>query len=65
VKVTALENKPKPKRQPGTLKGVLPESPDSAFFDPLPEDELKLWEEGYEGDPLNESSKERPRGASS
>jgi prevent-host-death family protein len=65
VKVTAIESKPKPKRQPGTLKGVLPEIPDSAFFDPLPEDELKLWEEGYEGDPLNEPSKERPRGASS
>ena len=33
---------PKPRRVPGTLKGQIkvPES----FFDPLPEDELKLWE---------------------
>jgi prevent-host-death family protein len=35
---------PKPRRVPGTLKGRL-EVPDS-FFDPLPEDELKLWEGG-------------------
>jgi prevent-host-death family protein len=34
----------KPKRVPGTLKGklVVPES----FFDPLPEEELRLWEGG-------------------
>jgi prevent-host-death family protein len=43
----------KQKRQPGMLKGLLPEVPDSVFFEPLPEDELKLWEEGHEGDPLN------------
>lgn len=35
---------PVPRRRPGTLKGRL-EVPDS-FFDPLPEDELKLWEGG-------------------
>jgi prevent-host-death family protein len=35
---------PRPRRVPGTLKGRL-EVPDS-FFDPLPEDELKLWEGG-------------------
>ena len=35
---------PRPKRVPGTLKGKL-EVPDS-FFDPLPEDELRLWEGG-------------------
>ena len=35
---------PQPRRVPGTLKGRL-EVPDS-FFDPLPEDELKLWEGG-------------------
>lgn len=40
VPVTA----PTPQRRPGTLKGRL-EVPDS-FFDPLPEDELKLWEGG-------------------
>ena len=34
--------KPQGKRRPGTLKGKIT-IPDS-FFDPLPEDELKLWE---------------------
>ena len=33
---------PKPRRIPGTLKGQI-EVPDS-FFDPLPEEELRLWE---------------------
>ncbi len=37
----------KPKRQPGMLKGVIPEPPDSVFFDPRPEEELKPWEEDY------------------
>ncbi|MDZ4789886.1 MAG: type II toxin-antitoxin system prevent-host-death family antitoxin [Hyphomicrobiales bacterium] len=41
-------------RRPGAYKDELPEFPDSFFFDPLPDDELKLWEEGYEGDPLNQ-----------
>jgi antitoxin (DNA-binding transcriptional repressor) of toxin-antitoxin stability system len=54
VKLTVAGGKPKTRRQPGMLKGVIPEFPDSFFFDPLPEDELKRWEEGYEGDPLNE-----------
>ena len=35
---------PQPRRIPGTLKGQI-EVPDS-FLDPLPEDELKLWEGG-------------------
>lgn len=35
---------PKPKRQFGSLKGKLV-VPDS-FFDPLPEEELRLWEGG-------------------
>ena len=35
---------PRPKRIPGTLKGLI-EVP-ASFFDPLPEDELKLWEGG-------------------
>lgn len=40
----------KPRRQPGRLKEwVIPES----FFDPLPEEELKLWEDGSPDDPLN------------
>ena len=35
---------PKGQRQFGTLKGVI--ELDDKFFDPLPEDELKLWEGG-------------------
>jgi antitoxin (DNA-binding transcriptional repressor) of toxin-antitoxin stability system len=34
------------KRRPsfGMLKGKVPNLPDSFFFDPLPEEELRLWE---------------------
>jgi prevent-host-death family protein len=39
----------KRKRAPGRLKGLV-NIPDSFFFDPLPEDELKLWE-GSDDDP--------------
>ncbi len=35
--------KPRGKRQPGILKGKV-SFPDSFFFDPLPEEELRLWE---------------------
>jgi len=42
--------KRKGKRVPGRLKGKL-NIPDSFFFDPLPEEELKLWE-GSDDDPL-------------
>ena len=35
--------KPRSKRRPGILKGKI-FVPDSALFDPLPEEELKLWE---------------------
>lgn len=30
----------------GSFAGSFPTPPDSAFFDPLPEDELRLWEGG-------------------
>ena len=40
----------KGKRVPGLLKGKV-SLPDSFFFDPLPEEELKLWE-GSDDDPL-------------
>ena len=33
-------------RQPGSMKHLRGKIPDSAFFEPLPEDELKLWEGG-------------------
>lgn len=32
----------KPKRQPGRLKGQIPELPDS-YFDPLTDEELREW----------------------
>ena len=37
-----VRSKPVGKRQPGILKGKIT-VPDS-FFDPLPEEELRLWE---------------------
>ena len=40
----------KPRRQPGRLKGLITD----AFFEPLPPEEVRLWEEGWPGDPLNE-----------
>jgi prevent-host-death family protein len=37
----------------GCLKGKIPPIPDAFFFDPLPEEELRLWEgEGTNEDPL-------------
>jgi antitoxin (DNA-binding transcriptional repressor) of toxin-antitoxin stability system len=33
---------PKPKRQPGTLKGKIDLGPE--FFEPMPDEELDLWE---------------------
>ena len=35
---------PKGKRQPDTMKGLI--SIDERFFEPLPEEELRLWEGG-------------------
>lgn len=51
ARLVPLKPEQKPRRQPGLLKGWV--IPDSAF-DPLPEEELKLWEEGSPTDPLNE-----------
>jgi prevent-host-death family protein len=42
--------KAKPKRNFGAMKGKWPELPDAFFFEPLPEEELRLWE-GANGDP--------------
>jgi hypothetical protein len=43
---------PKPKRQPGALQGqiVIHDS----FWEPMTDEELALWEEGHEGDPLRQ-----------
>jgi prevent-host-death family protein len=48
AKLTAVTAR-KGKRVPGRLKGKL-NIPDSFFFDPLPEEELRLWE-GADDDP--------------
>ena len=47
--VVRLQPVVNPKRRPqfGALKGKL-DIPDSFFFDPLPQDELRLWEGGGE-----------------
>jgi len=50
VKLTPVV-KPAPKRQFGSMKGLLPDIPDAFFFDPLPEEELKLYEGGDDEDP--------------
>ncbi|MCY4074861.1 MAG: type II toxin-antitoxin system prevent-host-death family antitoxin [Acidobacteria bacterium] len=42
--VIARRGQPRGKRQPDVLKGKIAIT--DAFFDPLPEDELKLWEGG-------------------
>ena len=53
ARLVPLKTVDKPRRQPGLLKGW--DIPDSAFFDPLPDEELKLWNEGSPTDPLNET----------
>jgi prevent-host-death family protein len=54
VRVTAVEKAQSKKgRRPGAYKDELPEFPDSFFFEPLDEEELRLWEgEGHDADPL-------------
>lgn len=44
VKLVPVEDKPIPKRKFGSLKDKI--VLDDSFFDPLPEDELRLWEGG-------------------
>lgn len=51
ARLVPLKVEEKPHRQPGLLKGM---RITDAFFEPLPPEELKLWEEGWPGDPLNE-----------
>ena len=52
ARLVPLATADKPRRQPGLLKGW--DIPDSAFFESLPDEELKLWNEGSSTDPLNE-----------
>lgn len=49
VKLTPI-GKRAPKRQFGSMKGLY-DLPDAFFFDPLPEDELKLYEGADDEDP--------------
>ncbi|HET8726030.1 MAG TPA: type II toxin-antitoxin system Phd/YefM family antitoxin [Alphaproteobacteria bacterium] len=43
ARLVPINPKPKPKRQFGSLKGII--EVDDSFFDPLPEDELAAWEQ--------------------
>ena len=43
AKLVPIAPEPLPRRQPGRLKGLI-KYDDASFFDPLPEDELRLWE---------------------
>jgi antitoxin (DNA-binding transcriptional repressor) of toxin-antitoxin stability system len=43
ARLTAVQPR-KPKLTFGMLKGKMPKLPDEFFFDPLPEEELRLWE---------------------
>jgi len=45
AKIVPIQPAPKPKkrRQPGALKGKISIGPE--FFEPLPEDELKAWDQ--------------------
>ena len=45
VKLTPVATQA-PRRKFGAMKGKWPDIPDSFWFDPLPEEELKLWEGG-------------------
>jgi prevent-host-death family protein len=51
ARLVPLATADKPRRQPGRLKGM---RLTQAFFDPLPEEELRLWEEGHPDDPLSQ-----------
>jgi prevent-host-death family protein len=50
VKLTPV-GKPAIRRRFGSMKGLLPNLPDAFFFDPLPEEELRLWEGADDEDP--------------
>lgn len=51
VKLTPVASARK-KRIPGLMKGKWPNLPDSLFFDPLPEEELRAWEGGADDESL-------------
>lgn len=44
AKLVPLTDPPKRKRELGFLRDILPPIPDELFFEPMPEEELALWE---------------------
>lgn len=46
ARLMPLPLRPGEARRPGRWKGLLGHIPDSVWFDPLPEEELALWEGG-------------------
>ena len=44
VRLVRIDPEPLPPRRPGRYKGMLRNIPDSVWFDPLPDEELDLWE---------------------
>ncbi|HVQ07768.1 MAG TPA: type II toxin-antitoxin system Phd/YefM family antitoxin [Allosphingosinicella sp.] len=44
ARLVPYEKEHLPPRKPGRLKGLIGNIPDSVWFDPLPDDELDLWE---------------------
>ena len=47
ARLVPLPLKPGERRRPGRWKGLLGHIPDSVWFDPLPDEELALWEGGH------------------
>lgn len=43
AKLVPIDKPGKILRTPGALKGKMETPPDSVFFDPLPDDELRAW----------------------
>ena len=53
VKLVPINAAPKLSRAPGALAHLRGKVPDSFFFDPLPEEELRAWEGAYSFDGEN------------
>ena len=52
VRLEPIQSKTGKRGVYGILKHKLPPLPDSFFFDPLPEEELRAWEGADDEDPL-------------
>jgi prevent-host-death family protein len=52
VRLVPIEKKAGRRGLTGMLKGKVEPLPDSFFFDPLPEDELRAWEGADDENPL-------------